>query len=215
MAAIEMPNFIRSRKFDLLHAQQLSPSGEFGFIQTMRRTSPFWMAEYTTGPLTETQWQEWTYFFDQLEGSMYTFLAYDPRRPMPYFYRTQPLGNDPWTQAGQVAPRVTAQDFTNSTLTLDRLATGALISRGDYISVKVGNIWYLFRSQTQLTVVGSGATISVKPRPQIMSLVASDIRYRRASCEMKMLGRPEEEDTVDSLPSYRFRAGQYTARVPT
>lgn len=215
MAAIEMPPYIRSKKFDLMYAQQLSPSGEYGFVQTLDRTAPFWMAEYSTGPLTEDKWQQWITFFDMLEGSRYTFLAYDPRRPMPYVYAAQSTLNDPWTQVGQAAPRVTAFDYATSQITLDRLQNAAVITRGDYIGVQVNGIWYLFRSQTFIPSVGGNtATITVKPRPNFSGFVASNIRYRMAPMEMKIIGKVNEEDQVDDFPSFSFRAGQYTARVP-
>jgi hypothetical protein len=214
MAAIEMPPYIRSKKFDIVHSQQLSPSGEFGFVQTLRRTAPFWGAEFDTGPLEDLRWQEWQTFFDQLEGSMYTFLAYDPRRVMPYAYKHLSIASDPWTQSGQAAPRVTAFDYANSTISLDRMAPNAIITKGDYISVKVGNIWYLFRAQQTVVLAGNTVTLTVRPRPNFMSFTASNIRYRRACIEMKMIGRPDETDSVDSFPSFSFRGSQFTARVP-
>lgn len=215
MAAIEMPPYIKSKKFDLIYAQQLSPSGEYGFIQTLDRTAPFWMAEYNTGPLVEDKWREWMYFFDQLEGSRNTFLAYDPRRPMPYAYAAQALVSDPLTQVGQVAPRITAFDYANSQISLDRLKTGGIITRGDYIAAQVAGIWYLWRSQTTVpSIAGTTAVLNVKPRPNILNFVASNIRYRAAPMEMKIVGKVNEDDQVDDLPAFSFRAGQYTARVP-
>jgi hypothetical protein len=214
MAAIEMPPYLNSKVFDLNYNQQLSASGTSGFIQTLDRSSPVWLAEYATPALNGDRYNDWNAFFDALEGSIGTFLAYDPQRPMPYAYRTLSIVSDPWTQVGQVAPRVTAQDYANSTITLDRLQTGAIITKGDYISVLIGAIWYLFRAQASYTVVGNGQVVSVKPRPNIVGLVATNIRYRRACIEMKMIGKPEESGRVDDLPSFRFRAGQYTNRIP-
>jgi hypothetical protein len=215
VASIEMPPYIASKKFALNYAQQLSPSGEVGFIQTMNRSAPFWMAEYTTPPLREDRYRLWSNFFDQLDGSMYTFLAYDPRRPMPYAYSGQLITNDPWTQIGQVAPRITAFDYTNSQITLDRLQNGVTITQGDYISVQIDGVWYLWRSQTQINnVVGNGCVLTVRPRPNIMNFVATNIRYRMACCEMKMLGAAEETDAVDNLPTFTFRGGMFTARAP-
>lgn len=212
----EMPGFFQSRKFDLDLAQQLSPSGEVGFIQTLNRTAPFWTAEYETAPLRGDRENDWIVFLDKLEGSMNSFLAYDPSRPMPYAYRTQPLANDPWTQTGQVAPRITAQDYAASTIDLDRMQNGAIITRGDYISVQVGIIWYLFRAMED-RVASSNAVVdlAVKPRPNIISLVATDIRYRQAVIEMKMMGKPDNRNSVGDLPNFQFKAAQYTARAPT
>jgi hypothetical protein len=128
----------------------------------------------------------------------------------------QPITADPWTQTGQVAPRITAFDYANSTITLDRLQNGASINIRDYISAQIDGIWYLWRSQTRVASVTSNiATLAVKPRPNIRNFVASNIRYRMAPMEMKVIGRPDETDQgPDDLPSFTFRAGQYTARVP-
>lgn len=212
---IEMPVYIRSKKFDLLYAQQLSPSGEYGFIQTLDRTSPFWMAEYNTGPLVESKWREWMYFFDQLEGSRNTFLAYDPRRPMPSAYANLSTLSDPWTQTGQAAPRITAFNYASGQITLDRLQNAAVITTGDYIAAQIAGIWYLWRSQTTIPgVTGNTATLNVKPRPNIINFAVSNIRYRMAPMEMKIVGKVNEDDQVDDFPTFSFRAGQYTARVP-
>lgn len=211
--AYEMPLHIRTRKFDLDYVQQLSPSGNQGFIQTLNRGQPFWRGEFATAPLTEPHWQDMTYFKDMLEGSMNTFLAYDPRRPMPYAYNTQPTTNDPWTQTGQTAPRITAFDYSASTLSLDRLATGAVITIGDYISAQIAGIWYLFRAMQTLTVAGNTATVLVKPRPNIVGFATTNIRYRKACCEMKVIGKFDETDSVEDKPAMTWRGVQYTARV--
>lgn len=214
MAALEMPPYIRSRKFNIFHAQQLSPSGEEGFIQTLNRTQPFWLAEYQTPPLNDTRLQEWTTFLDQLEGAIGTFLAYDPRRVMPLAYRTQPISDAVWG-----APFVGSADYTNSTLSLDGFIIGSVISIGDYISFQFDGVWYLFRAQSAHVTTGAAIVVSVKPRPNILGFVnavdSAPLRYRRACVEMKVIGRIEEQDSVDDLPTYGFRAGHYTARAPT
>lgn len=216
MDPLEMPPYIRSFEFDTDYIQQLSPTGEQGFVQTINRSAPVWRAKFVTGGLNEQRWQEMTYFKDMLEGSIGTFLGYDAKRPMPYAYRGASLAADPWTQTGQVAPRITAQDYAASTITLDRLQNGAIITIGDYISVKVGLLWFLFRSmQTVAGVAGNTATIVVKPRPQIPSLVATNIRYRQACCEMKVIGRFDTGESLEELPSWTFNAAQYMARAPT
>lgn len=216
MAAIEMPPFLMTRNFDLNYVQQISPTGEYGFIQTLDRTAPFWSATYNTGPLSEFNWRAWTNFFDLLEGSRYTFLAYDPRRPMPYAYANLATTTDPWTQTGQTAPQITAFDYTNSQITLNKLQNGATIYYGDYISAQIAGIWYLWRSQTYIAAVtGNTAVLTVKPRPNIMNFVATNIRYRQACMEMKIIGKVNETDPGPSgFPSYSFTAGAYTARVP-
>lgn len=211
---IEIPSTVgfRSKVFDIGHQQQMNPSGDVGFIQTIQRSSPAWFAEYETPPLVGDVENDFQAFKDKLEGSMNTFLAYDPRRMMPYAYRTMTLGSNPWG----ASPRITAQDYANSTINLDQLTVGAVVTVGDYISVKVGDIWYLFRASETKTANGSGVITSllVKPRPTIISLVTTAIRYQKAVMEMKLIGPVEQEDSVDSFPSYRLRAGQFTRRAP-
>jgi hypothetical protein len=214
MAALEIPAAMgfNSKVFDIGHFQQNNPSGDVGFIQTINRSSPAWVAEYTTPGLVGDAYNETRSFLDLLEGSMNTFLAYDPRRPMPYAYRTMSTASTPWG----VTPRIIGQDYANSLIALDQMAPGAMVTKGDYISVKVGDIWYLFRAQQTRNADGSGGigNLLVKPRPQIVSLVATTIRYQKACIEMKMIGDAEETDSVESFPSFRFRAGQFTRRAP-
>ncbi len=212
MPALEIPSLVgfRSKRFDMGFAQQLTPVGTQGFVQTLNRTSPFWTAEYTTPPLTESAYNEARVFLDALEGSMNTFLAWDPRRVMPQAYKTQLLTSTPWG-----APSITAQNYAASTIGLGSMTVGAIITKGDYISCQVGSIWYLFRSMQTVTV-GAGGTVSsllVKPRPNIASFATTPIRYVKACAEMKMVGGLEETDDVETLPSFKFRASQFINRA--
>jgi hypothetical protein len=214
MAALEIPAAMgfNSKVFDIGHFQQNNPSGDVGFIQTINRSSPAWVAEYTTPGLVGDAYNETRSFLDLLEGSMNTFLAYDPRRPMPYAYRTMSTVSTPWG----ILPVVGDQDYANSRIALAGFIAGAVITKGDYLSAKVGDIWYLWRSTQNYTASG-GETfwLTVKPRPQIIGLVSNTtIRYQKACIEMKMIGDAEETDSVESFPSFRFRAGQFTRRAP-
>ena len=213
MAALEIPTLVgfREKKFNIRHAQQVTPVGTNGFLQTINRTSPFWAAEFETKPLTGDAYDDAIVFLDALEGSMNTFLGYDPRRIMPKAYYGQVEGSNPWG----ATPRITAQSYSASTINLDQMTNGAIITKGDYISVKIDNIWYLFRAMQDHTV--SGTTVSsllVKPRPNIANFATTAIRYQRAVAEMKLIGEYEEDDSVESFPVFRFRAGQYINRVP-
>lgn len=216
MAAIEMPPYFNSKVFRQGYMQQTTPSGQQGFVQTLNRSSPFWLAQYTTPGLNGTRYNEFITFLDQLEGSMNTFLAYDPRRPMPFAYRTQALASDPWTQTGFAAPLMAGFDYANSTLTMQRLQNGAIVTAGDYISFIDHNCWYLFRIQSNYVIAGNAQVMSVKPRPNIVGYSAPvDTRYRKACCEMKIIGEVEETDSVDDAgTSFKFNAGQFTNRIP-
>lgn len=210
MAAIEMPGYIDSRKFRLSTAQQLTPSGENGFIQTLERSSPFWRAEYTTPGLTGDRYNDMVAFLDQLEGAIGTFLAYDPRRPMPWAYRAQPLASTPWG-----VPNAVAYNYANSTVTLSGVTNGAILTKGDYISFQQGIIWYLFRLQASYISTGANIVASVKPRPNLTGVLNSVVRYKKACCEMKMLGLYDENDSVSEVgPSFSFSGTQYIARAP-
>lgn len=213
---IEIPTGLgfRSKQFQIGNYQQISPGGA-GFVQTVQRSEPLWWAEYESAPLNDTRYAEAIAFLLALEGSMETFLAYDPRRVMPMAYASSQLTSNPWTQAGQTAPRVVATDFAASTLSLDRMATAAIITAGDYISFLIGKIWYLYRAQETKIVASSTVTVKVKPRPNLYTganTLPADVRYRRACCAMKMIGNLDETDTLDSLPVFKFRAFQMLDR---
>lgn len=216
MAAIEIPTTVgfRSRNFDIGRQQQMTPSGS-GFIQTIDRTSPAWFATYRTPPLAGQIYNDAISFLDKLEGSIGTFMGYDPRRVMPFAYRNLPVGSNPWLRPGQTAVRVVAQDYAASTLNLDRLATGAIVTNGDLISFLVGNIWYLFRA-TETKAADAGGLVTglhVKPRPNIVGLTTAEVRYQKAACEMKIIGKIKETDSVDSFPVLEFNAAQFVNRA--
>lgn len=212
MAAIEIPTGVgfTSKNFDIGFAQQLTPAGTQGFIQTVNRTSPFWVAELQSNKLDRDVENEARTFFDALEGSMYTFLGWDPKRVMPYAYRTQSLASIPWG----AAPTITAQNYAASTIALGSMDDGAIVTKGDYISVQIGGIWYLFRAlQTRVAASNVITDLLVKPRPQIVSFATTAIRYKKACIEMKVMGKVDWEDRVDDFASFSFRAAQFTARA--
>lgn len=215
VTVLSMPALLgfKSKVFDLMHKQQVTPIGSGGFIQTIERTTPFWSAKYTTPPLRDTRYDETIAFLDSLEGAVNPFYAFDPRRVMPRAYASSPIASDPWTQTGQTAPRVTAFSFNLATITLDRLQNGAIITKGDYISFKVGNIWYLFRSMDTFTVVANVATLHVQPRPNLVGTLPVAIVYRQAGISMKMVGGYQEDDSVDTFPAFTFAAVQFSDRT--
>lgn len=211
MAAFEMPSLmgIRGRSFKPAHAQQLSAVGTQGFIQTINRTSPFWVAEYTTAPLAAENWNEAITFLDSLEGAMNSFLAYDPKRVMPFAYKEQAVGAAPWG-----TPSISGFNYAASTLNITGFISGRTVTKGDYISAQIDGVWYLFRSmQTRSTGGGAIADLIVRPRPNIMNFTATLIRYQRACAEMKMIGGYSEEDSVEGFPTLSFRASQFANRA--
>lgn len=204
---IEMPSPlpVRAKSFDLNYNQLITPVGS-GFSQTIERGPSLWVASYETPPLNDLRNQKFQAFLDELEGSQGTFLAFDPRHARPYAYRD--VGGEPWVQTGQVSARVTAGNATNSTLTLDRLQNGAVLTPHDYIAYKVGRAWYLHRVVVGGVVVGNTITVKVKARPKDFA-VPYNARLNRPCCAMKVMGRVEKRDSVDSFPVYRFTAGQF------
>lgn len=209
---IEMPSPlpVKAKSFDLNYAQLISPSGT-GFSQTIERGPTLWSASYETPPLNDLRDQKMQAFLDELEGSMGTFLAYDPRRPRPYFYRGT-IGK-PWVQTGQADAIVIAGNYTASTLKLGRLQNGAVFTNGDYISFKIGRAWYIHRvGGNGGVVVGNEVTLKVKSRPITFTGATHVARLDKACCTMKLNGKPEKQDTVDSFPQYRFSAFQFVDR---
>jgi hypothetical protein len=198
-----------SRVFDIGHAQTLSPGGK-GFLQTVQRATPMWFAEYKTAPLRADRYDAAIAFLSKLEGAMESFLAYDPRRPMPRAYQHLPTTADPWTATGEVAPRVIDSDYVTSALLLDRMEPGAIVSAGDYISFELGLKRYLYRVTTGYVANGGGfAHVFVKPRPFHVLVGTPEIRYRKAVAQMKIIGGYKEEDNVNTLPSFTFKASQF------
>jgi hypothetical protein len=214
MAAVEIPEEVgfRSRVFKPTHFQQVNPVGEYGYSQTLNRSAPLWYAEYETPPLKDDKYNAAVAFLDSLEGSMNTFLGYDPRRIKPFAYRDQPFLSTPWG----TTPKIYYQDYATSVISLKGMTVASIVTKGDLISVKVGSIWYLFRAQETRTANASGRinSLVVTPRPQIQDLGETVIRYHKPCAEMKMIGDYEEDDSVDSYPIIRFRAAQFINRVP-
>lgn len=213
-AAIEMPSPlpVNSKSFDLSRPQLLSPVGS-GFVQTLDRSSAFWVAHFTTPPLSETRETAFQAWLDQLEGTMNTFLGFDPRRPRPLAYKTS-IGSEPWALNGAGVPRVTAVSYSGSFITLDRLTAAAIITAGDYISFQDGNIWRLYRATETRTADGSGniSALKVTPRPPALG-ATRNIRMTRACAEMKIIGGVQKQDKNDDIgPSYSFAAVQFINR---
>lgn len=208
---IEMPYPlpVRSKVFDLSHNQDVSPVGS-GFIQTIERSRPVWVANYDTPPLREDRLNTFQAFIDQLSGARTPFLAFDPRRPKPFAYRTAALGSEPWT-AGTVT--VASVDIPNSELDLAGFVSGAILTRSDYIAFQQGNAWYLFRT-TEDKVASGGGTLSVKVTPRPIAITGTpNARLTRACAAMKMLGRPKTKDTVeDGGTSFTLQAVQFVDR---
>lgn len=215
LPAVEMPALFgtREKKFQIGRRQQTTPS-DGGFIQTIDRVTPTWWAEYVTPPLSPERLNAVQAFLDGLEGATNTFLGYDPYRPMPFAYKHLTTLDDPWTAPGFDAPRVVSGDYFNSRIFVDRLAAGAKISVGDYISVFVDPAWYLFRVRVDRTSSGPDKVmpINVQPRP-VFSAIEQNMRYRRAPAEMKIIGGYQETTTVDTPTSFSFKAYQFIRRA--
>lgn len=202
--AFEPPEFfpIREKAFRLLHKQQVTPSGS-GFIQTIERTLPKWYCEFETAPIDPKSigYGGIVQYLELLEGSLNTFLAYDPRRPKPLYYMKN--GGAP------PATTITDIDYEESKIQLSGLAAGRL-TIGDYVSYQHGDIWRLYRCINELD--GDG-WVSVKPRPIEHSGLPLTIRLERPVAEFKMLGDYVETDSVESFPTFRFSGFQFINRA--
>lgn len=214
---IEMPSPlpVNSKLFDLNYNQDVSPAGA-GFVQTIQRAEPMWIAQYSTPPLTDERDQIFQTFLDTLDGSMNTFIGYDPRRPRPYMYR-QALGfgltSAPWERASGVAPQVIARDYGTRVLMLSGMTTDSQLIRGDYISYLEDNTWFCHRVIVPGIADSMGLmSIGVTPRPR-SSVTAANVRLIRAGAAMKIMGRVAKKDTVESFPSYSFNAVQFIDRT--
>lgn len=210
---VEMPNPlpVNSKQFDLNLIQSNSPAGS-QFLQTIERAPPLWIAKYSTPNLSPEREQIFQAFIDSLEGSLVPFLAFDPRKPRPWAYRS--VAGEPWIAPGQSYCRVLGGNYAASTINLDRFAVGATITAGDYISIKISNQWFLWRAGETRTADGSGLITGLKvtPRPPTYT-TTQNARLVRACCTMKMIGLPQKEDSVADIgPKYSFQAVQFKDR---
>lgn len=205
---IEMPDPlpVNAKAFDLNFQQDMTPVGG-GFLQTVERVRPLWMAEYSTPPLSPARDQAFQAFLDSLEGSAGVFLGFDPRRPRPYQYRVG--GGTPWG----ASPQVYSTSYALSQLAINGLTPGTVLTRGDYVSFQSDGAWHLHRITADGLVGGDGLiVVQVRPRPvAITGLV--NARFQRPCAAMKIVGKPEKKDRVEDIgPSYTFRAVQYIER---
>jgi len=222
--AIEIPALVgfTSKEFRLVYKQQLTAVSA-GYIQTADRADPFWIAQYQTNPLRDDQYDAAIAFLDSLQGSRNSFLGYDPRRPMPRAYQTQPLGNNPLVQAGYPNLIIGEADYTSQGVALYRVAVGAVFTAGDYLSwLDVDNVWNLHRVKQTVVAASNGpVAVSVEPRPKPFFhagppstdwMTGYAVRYRKACAEMKMIGNYKETDSVDSKPVLSWQATQFNNR---
>lgn len=211
--AIEIPSLVgfNAKTFKLMNPQQVNPSGEAGFVQTIKRASPYWMAEYSTPSLRDAKLNAMIAFQDALEGALGTFLAYDPYRPGPYAYKHLALAAQA-TAWG--TPTIVNYDYAASTIRLTGALAGSTITVGDYISLNMAGIWYLFRAQETRNFTAGMIDLIVKPRPNFITFASgTPLRYVKACAEMKVLGEFEEINDIETLgTSYKFRAFQVIAR---
>lgn len=205
MNPLEMPAPlpVRSKTFDLFPQQVVTPIGG-GFIQTIDRHQPVWVASWSTPPLRDERYNLMVAFLDSLEGAAQTFYGYDPRRPTPWAYRTLSIGSAPWGAATITGGNHNTKElFINATASLT-------MTPGDYVSFRIGDIWYLFRVQVGGT--GTGINMLVNPRPPSFVGQSYPARLIRAGCEMKMTKGSSWQDAVDSNPQVSFNGIQYFER---
>lgn len=199
-SAIDLILPIKAVQFDLNYNQDITPSGR-GFIQTIERSDPFWIAEYTTPPLTGDRLGIVEHLLLQTEGAKNPFFAYDSSKLCPRAYKMQAALAEPWGSA-----TVTAGSRLTASLDLTFGASITLLP-GDMIAFDLDGAARLFKCSESR--VGTSFTMNVKPRPPYDFSGSIEVRLIRAGCDMKIIGRPEWNKSVDTPPSVSFRAVQY------
>lgn len=204
MPALEPPSIfpIRTKVFRILHKQQVTASGA-GFIQTIERSLPKWYCEFQTAPMDRkgVSYGAMLQWLESLEGSLGTFLAFDPTRPKP-LYNMKFGGSPPAAQIVDI-------DYSSGRIQVSGLAASRLTA-GDYVSYQHGLIWRLYRCINDLQ---SDGWIYVVPRPLEHSGLPITLRLERPAAEFKMLGDYVEDDTVDSQPTFKFSGFQFINRA--
>lgn len=116
-----------------------------------------WFATYTTEELLNDVALDFAAMLQSLDGVINPFEAWDLRRPTPRAHKDG-SGSD------GVLETVNAN---NKALTLSGLASGQIVSRGDYLSFDYGGTRALHRVQETVIADGDGLTPEFEVRPHL------------------------------------------------
>jgi hypothetical protein len=175
-------NYFTSASFDL--SRYVARNELYGGITQVREMAePRWVGGFTTAPLTPAEVREWRAWWDGLRGGLYPFLAYDPLQALPVAYSTLPTtkaGGGAFTGVGEVT------GLTATTIAMNNLPANFIMTIGDMVELREGDLRGLFRIMASVTGSSGGvATVTVEPRVST-SLFSADaqVNFDRPACAM-------------------------------
>lgn len=152
------------QKFDLVERQEFSRQAN-GTTIAKSFGSALWSGTWTSAALERDVAADFEARLRSLDGSINGFHARDILRPYP---RAYPTGS--FSESG-VAVHTVGDD--GKSLRIDGLASGFVISRGDYLSVTtLGGVILLYQAMEDATADGGGVSPSFEVRPHLHPGVA-------------------------------------------
>lgn len=149
---------IADQSFLLVARQELGSRSANGTTYGKSFGSALWTVSYTTGPIPNDDALAYEALLNSLDGVIGSFEAYDMRRAYPRKYPGGTGAND-----GVLA----SVNDNNKAITLSGLASGQIISAGDYLSFTYGTSRALHQVVETVTADSSGDTAEFEVRPHL------------------------------------------------
>lgn len=142
----------------------VSPRSRSGEVLSVEYADAYWSASLTSVAIDQHDVLRLRRWFDSMRGGLYSFLAHDSARELPYNYRT---GFDGLTIAGGATPFVgalTVDSLTSGSVTVSQLPADFVFTEGDYIGLVENGRYGLHAILEDVTGSAGGvATVEVHP----------------------------------------------------
>lgn len=202
---------------DVLDTVRFSPDGysfALQYRQEQSRTAsgitylkdfgdPLWRMSATTLPLAASDALDYEALLETMGGGLRIFLAWDLRRSYP---KSAPGGNFADTAS------VNSISVGNGAISLKGLPAGFVLSRGDYLSVVVGDRPTLLQMSESIGADGSGETplFVVAPSVPVGIAVNNAVHLKRAGTTMTLIPGSVQKQQVDGhYSTVSFEALEY------
>lgn len=166
-----------------------NPARGFEYDQTLDLAAPRWVLRVQLDDRDPAVGGVLRAFLARLDARGGRFACHDPLRRLPLAYAFST--GRPWLANPANDARVAAISPSTWSVTLDRLAPGAVISPGDAISWATGGAQRLYRvvDLAPVTANGSGeATVSLAPRPRAVA-TGTAVRLDGATSVFQKVGQ--------------------------
>lgn len=194
--------FTGACSFDLMHQQAMSLTG--GAQPNVASMGPsYWMASYSTEPLSRDHFAQWVAWLDSLRGGLRTFRGRPALWKWPQNY---PRGFSAIGFDG--IGNLSAIGSLRDTITVNEMTNGMILKAGDFLSIPVAARQHLHRIVEGGTVASGSVTLGVEPtiRPNATTGVA--VLFEAPYCEMVLVGKPSVSREGTRGGSISFAAQQ-------